>query len=516
VVSDLNKSITARLHGDDYQRLFFWFMAFKMFHKDTCIEKVAYESDYVKSFDDIVVYYKEDKKCLDCRNNPLEIDFFQVKYHVTNNNSFTWDNLMEPAFINASSISLMKRLRDAQKKCVEKGIQARFNFVSPLNIHPDDKLSELVSNQEYEIRIDKLFDDRPRTKMAKMRKKMTDHLDLSTDEELKDILMSFRIWHSFSSHNFLKDSLNYYLCVFGFKTIDDSTVLDNYLELVKKWNNSGITEFTKDSIIELCKRENLYLGAPFPDSDYVDVGIRSFYIGAENLQDVTENLLSLLNYFNGRFLKNDYSWDRDIFNELNGFKQELSQNYKYRIHLDTHLSIAFVSGTLFASRSGIEIYPMQKTGYRKEFWFPIESNNKIYPDWKETTKVLSEDAKDVALVLGITHDILNDVEEFIEEKNLEISKIISCNVDGNTRNDAIIDGTHANELAISLSTVLKDKRDSKEKKNVLHIFAACPVGFMFYLGKLSRSFGKIILYEHDLEGISEDIYYSSFQLPLII
>lgn len=118
------------------------------------------------------------------------------------------------------------------------------------------------------------------------------------------------------------------------------------------------------------------------------------------------------------------------------------------------------------------------------------------------------------LALGITYDILHDVNEYIKDKEMDISKIIYCNVGGKSGHDAIKDGKHAKELAGRVSAVLKERRDTQERRNKLHIFSACPVSFMFYLGKLSRSFGKVILYEHDLEGNSDETYSKSFELPI--
>lgn len=510
----MNRSINARIRGDDYQRLFFWFWALKMFFPTTCIEKVEYESGYVKSFDDIIVHYKEDKPYVDCRNNPIDADFFQIKFHVTDNGTITWDRLMDPSFINAEKVSLMERLRDAHKKCVENGIEGRFNFVCSWQIHPDDKLKEIVSNDEYEIRIDKLFDGKQRSDMAKMRQKMTEHLDLSNEDELEEILMNFTIWHGSKSIQFIVHSLNYYLAASGFKPIENDSILNQYTELVKEWSLREITEFDKNFIIEACKRENLYLGSNSVSLDYIDVGIRSFYIGAENMQDETTELCSVLDFFEDRYIKDNSYWNKEIFDELNKFRGKLSSNNKYRLHMDTHLSIAFVIGSLLHSTIGIEIYPIQKTMGVKEFWYPEEDSGKDYDDWEVDEKVLSKDIKDVALVLGVNNDILNEVEEYIAEEEIDISKIINCNVGGQVRPDVIIDGRHAYELAISLSTLLKEKRNTQEKRNRLHIFAACPVGFMFYLGKVSRFFGKVSLYEYDRYGISGRHYLPSFELPI--
>lgn len=507
----MNKQINARMQGDDYQALFFWYYALKMFYPHTGVKKVVYEADNVKSFDDVVVYYKKDKPDLDCNNNPIDIDFFQVKFHVTNSNAFTWKGLMDPKFVNAKTVSIMERLRNAQNFYKEE-IGTRFTLVSPWPINSQDKLSEIISNYDDGIRIDKLFDNRPRTKMAKMRRSMSEHLNLAEDE-LKTLLMSFRIWHNHWSYQRIVEEINNELTHLGFKPIENDSILNPYVDLIKQWSYRGKSEFNKDYIIDECKRECLFLDSNSSDSDYKEVGIRSFYRRAETMQDETEIMLCLLKFFNGRYIKNDYNWNNEIFDELNKFTKEFNSSEKYRLHLDTHLSIGFVTGYLLDSKSGIEIYPMQKTAKGIEDW-SFEEDSVDYNKLKDEIIILSEDKKDVALVLGIRHDILNEVKEYLKTNQMGISKIINCGFSGNTGPDAIIDGTHANKLAISISALLKNGRDVEDKRNKLHIFAACPVGFMFYLGKLSRSFGKVVLYEHDFEGLGDEEYYKSFELPI--
>lgn len=387
----MNKSINARDQGDDYQRLFFWYHALKMFYPHTGVEKVIYEADNVKSFDDVVVYYKEDKPCLDCMHNSINIDFFQVKFHVTNDNAFTWDGLMDPKLINAKSVSIMERLRNAQEIYNKDGI--RFILVSPWTINPNDNLSKIISNRENEIRIDKLFDGRPRTKMAKMRQKMIKHLDFSTDDELERLLSPFRIWHNYHNSERLMELINIGLSDLGFKPIENNSILNPYVDLIRQWSLDGISEFTKEFIIEECKREGLYLGDKSSDLKYIEVGIRSFYRRAENMQDETEDMLCLLKFFDERYIKHNDFWNNDIFNELNDFTKKFIPKNRYRLHLDTHLSIAFVVGHLLDSKTGINICPMQKTTNGIEDWCLEGDSNKSYTELKDDEISLSKEKK---------------------------------------------------------------------------------------------------------------------------
>jgi hypothetical protein len=104
------RAIAARIQGDDYQARWFWIQACRLFTPLTKVVKVAYEFHGVKSFDDVVVYYEGR---MDDEGNSLLAEYYQVKFHVTSAGAFTWQGMMDPGFINASSISILQRLKNA-------------------------------------------------------------------------------------------------------------------------------------------------------------------------------------------------------------------------------------------------------------------------------------------------------------------------------------------------------------------------------------------------------------------
>src|SRR5215213_1958239 len=105
-------AITPRQQGDDYQARFFWLHACRLFQPHTKVARVGFELSRVKSFDDVVVTYAE-PLCYE-RGDKIGADYFQVKFHVSQAGAFTCDALIDPKFINATSVSLLQRLRAAQ------------------------------------------------------------------------------------------------------------------------------------------------------------------------------------------------------------------------------------------------------------------------------------------------------------------------------------------------------------------------------------------------------------------
>ncbi len=75
------------------------------------------------------------------------------------------------------------------------------------------------------------------------------------------------------------------------------------------------------------------------------------------------------------------------------------------------------------------------------------------------------------------------------------------------------DATHGWRLAEELAQRIRAERTAGERGATLHLFAAAPVGLMFFLGRLSRVFGRCVLYEYDLEGGAPGAYTPSLVFP---
>lgn len=232
----------------------------------------------------------------------------------------------------------------------------------------------------------------------------------------------------------------------------------------------------------------------------ISIGVTSFPRGAVHIKDETM-CLSLLDKFEGRNLKDGYDWNNDIFPELTGFLTSNTNNRNaYKIYLDTHASLAFAAGRILDSKSGIDIFPMQKTVTNGIVLWDVKLSNKAnYSNWDISHEVFQENQSDSALILNITRNIYDHVVEYIKESNLSIGRIINCTLDEvGATNFSIQDGNHAAALANSVYKAIA-QRTTVERRATLHIFAAAPNAFMFFLGQISLGFGKCVLYEYDFE-----------------
>lgn len=275
--------------------------------------------------------------------------------------------------------------------------------------------------------------------------------------------------------------------------IASATVND---QMISSTHGNGIDRKTFDE--ELEKRILLVANKYSPKR--ISIGIKSFTRGAVHLEDETM-CLSLLDKFDGRNLKNGYNWNNDIYSKLRDFLiANTNKKHAYQVSLDTHASLAFAAGRILDSKSGINVFPIQKSATNgNELWDVKLSSKRNYSNWDISHEMFDKNQSDSALILNVTRNIYNDVAEYIKEKNLSIRRIINCtpNEVGAT-NFSIEDGNHAAALANSVYNAIA-QRTSVERRATLHIFASAPNAFMFFLGQNSRGFGKCVLYEYDFE-----------------
>jgi len=105
--------VGARTEGDVFQGLFFWRQAADLLRPTSRVERVVLEHDAADGVDDVAVFYR--KPGINAGGWMVSADYFQLKYHVDNRDSYSADALIDPAFINAKS-SLLQRFHSAYTK----------------------------------------------------------------------------------------------------------------------------------------------------------------------------------------------------------------------------------------------------------------------------------------------------------------------------------------------------------------------------------------------------------------
>lgn len=507
------KAVIPRMQGDDYQARFFWLQACRLFQPYTKVCHVSYELDRIKSFDDVVVKYSE-PLCLE-RGDLVEADYFQVKFHISQAGAFTCAAFIDPKFINAKSVSLLQRLHAAQKAFAPNGTGCRLIIVSPWIVHPDDPLSKLVSNNGGEFHLDRLFDQTgDRSEMGRVRKMWREHLSV-VDDELKTVLRPLRIYKNAPTLVGISEDLNRQLDALGFLPVEAGQAVHPYDDLIKKLLAQGSNEFTSDSLMAVTERERLRRRdlAP-PEKHLIPIGIRSFMRWAEHMEDETADMLCLVRYFDGRNVRDYRLWSDTIFRDVEKFISKHSVSGKPSLlMLDTHASIAFASGYSLGSKSGADITLVQRTRSAKEVWrTQTTTNGRNYAGWSVAEVDCHSQGHDIAVSISVTHDVDGDVRDYVERSLPNVRRIISCGVAPRPGPGSLVDGNHALMLAEDLASLVKH-RSRDERAATLHIFAAAPNAFMFFLGQLAKGFGQCTMYEYDFDSNQLGAYQASISFP---
>ena len=349
------RAVAARIFGDDYHARFFWLQACRLFDDRTKVVRVQIEAENVKSLDDVAVHYSG----MHDFGVPLTSDFFQVKFHVAANGAFTWQGMMDPAFINAKSVSLLQRIRNAQIVHAPKGAGCRFYVYSPWCIHPDDVLAELVSLTDGHLRWEVLAEGGARSKFGKIRAEWRTHLKITSDEELRAALAPLRLQQGPSLEQ-LGDILNDKLQLAGLKPVPAGTLTHPYEGLARKFVQADRSSFTGAELEGVCRNEGLWVGKPVLEPEARRLGIRSFLRFAEHIEDETDEYLCLLKYFEGRTVRRAEAWNNNILPDVVGFLRRcVKPGLRYLLHIPVHGSVAFAAGWCLDSKSGADVALIQ-------------------------------------------------------------------------------------------------------------------------------------------------------------
>lgn len=506
------KAVAARTFGDDYQARVFWLHACRMFEDRSKVIAVEIEAENIKSLDDVAVYYSGMFEAED----PINADYYQVKFHVASNGAFTWHGMMDPSFINATSVSLLQRIRNAQVQYAPTGRGARFYVYSPWAVHPDDPLARLVSMTDGHIRWEVLAEGGPKSGMGKIREAWRKHLSLGSEEELKTILSPLRLQQG-PTLDQLGDRLNDKLLNAGMRPVPPGTMNHPYESLAKKFVQSDRLRFTRDDIERISRSENLWVGRSVLAPEARRIGVRSFLRFAEHIEDETDELLCLLPHFDGRRVKRPEDWNTIVLPKMICFLLEsVKPGGHYLLIMPAHGSIAFAAGWMIDTKSGVDVALIQSGMNGREIWNAgtWDSSQIIHDPFQIESVPVNPSGYEMALAISVTHNTLSDVLLYSQTHLPNVSRLVHCKVPS-VGARAITGAGHAQMLAQQVATFLKTERTVQERTRRLHLFFSAPNGFMFFLGRHGRSFGSCRLYEYEFDQSLPGDYRPSISIPWV-
>ena len=506
----MTTAIVARQQGDDYQARIFWLEACRLFSRYSKVARVAYEFKAIKSFDDVAVIYSA--PIPGERGGTVAADFYQSKYHVDLKGNLTWEAMIDPAAIGATSVSLLERLRDAVTD--HAGTGARFNLISAWPIHPDNDLAELVSRRNGELRMEKLFDGTTdASAKGKIRKAWRKRLKLKSDDELKEIVAPLRIHAPYQTLEALRKELNFRLEFAGLKPVDDGHVGHCYDDLIRKLHGNGTHDFDRDALRACCEGEGLWIGRPAEMADRIPIGIRSFLRFAEHLEDQTAHLLCLLQYFDVRHVRDAASWQKEIGPQVKDFlSSKTGRNDRHLLHLDAHTTIALLAGHVLDMKSGVDVALVQRGASKSAIWEFNPVPPPSIPVVSSRLEGVHNGTPDMAVALSVSNEIGPEVIEYAKKNLPTVGKVLTVTVTPGPGQLAVRDAAHAFQIAEATVSAIRANRPAA--RGTIHLFSSAPNTAIFFFGRMTTGLGRIQAYEYLFESGIPSAYVPSIILPV--
>jgi len=500
------EAVTARWHGDNYQSRVFWENALNLLDETSCVVEVTFEANGPRAFDDVVVRYDPPVP----RSGPdrIHADYHQVKYHVDRGGHFGYEDFTDPAFIGATSVSLLERLRDARAAVTHPSF---FTFLTTYRISPTDPLAPLVSGNDRTLMLEKLFDGtKDRSKTGRVRKRWREHLGLESDEDLKRVLRGFRIVDGHRSLDELRSQINFKARVVGMLTCSAADSDFRYDELARQLKSRRLNAFTRDTLLALAREEGLLTAPPAAADPYLPVAIRSF-MGAASDQSgaLPENTLLLTDDFRQRYLEEGRDWQVDIRPKVEAFlAAAAARSRQLRLILDAHASIAFLAGTVLDVKSGVEVQLVQKGRVGARIWRADDGT--AGARFAEAMTAIS-DGSEIAVLISGAQDVEVQARSYISKHDLGVGRTLSFGFDGGPGQQNISGGAHAASLAEQVANAIR-RNKGDDPDAVVHIFASVPNSVLFFLGQQHQAIAPSIVYEFDFDRRGNKTYQPSFRM----
>lgn len=499
-------AITAQWHGHNYQSRIFWLNAMDLLRPATCVSRVTFEANGPKAFDDVVVHYKP--PVVRSGPDPIAAEYHQIKWHVETGGRLGYEDLTRPGYIGAKSFSLLERLRDAKQAAAGP---ARMLLVTPDRIYDGDPIGRLISANDHSLLTERLFDGTTdRSQMGKVRRCWREHLALPDNDALREVVEGLAIVEGYRTLQQLRDEINLKAETVGLSPCRASDSDFRYDELARQLKIRRVNAVNREQLIEICKAEGLWVGKGPVDDGRLPVAIRSFRgLSTDVVPAAPENTLWLTDSFRARYLNEDREWQRDILPRVGTFLTEAAaKSNTLRLILDAHASIAYLSGSVYHVKTGLDVEIVQKGRVGTQVWRPDDgsSGDSLQSEIRQVGR-----EPDIAVAVSITQPVDNHVSRFVDRYLPEVGRLLLLAPPDGPGQRSVAGGEHAARMAEQASNIVRSIKAESPDATV-HLFAACPNSFLYYLGQNHTALAPVVVYEFDFDRLGNKTYQPSFEI----
>jgi hypothetical protein len=505
----MTQAITASRNGATFQARLFWRHAARLLDPHGVVAKVGFEQG-PKSFDDIWVEYDSAQRPNDQDGMPLRREHYQCKWHAAPD-VYGYQQLVDPAFINANARSLLERARTAQMEHAPDGNGVRFKLVTNWQIAKDDPLRPLISTRSTALRVADLFATKTDNSAAgRVRKIWREHLKID-DPELRRFARTLAFGQAVDSLDDLRLVLDETFMAMGLRRVPANESAFFYDDLIYQWMGQNRLEFDRTSFRAACAQEGILATSEPPAKIY---GVKSFEHPIDRLEERCEMVLDFVPAFDARYIRSERDWSDKIYPDLRAFLlAAAAQGDSLRLALDAHTSVAFAAGAVLNLKSGRAIELEQRVLKRMLWSANDQTLDPAWPQFSFETVDIDSDRPDLAVAIGVTHDVRNQVAAHVRSALPSVGRILNAIPVGGPGARVVVCGRHAFDLAEAVAHRIAALRSSRAP-GLNHLFMAVPNALSVFLGQRQPAIGPTLLYEFDFEGLQGGGYKASLALPV--
>lgn len=504
----MTQAVTVRRDGDTFQARLFWWHAARLLDPESPVMRVGFESG-PKSFDDIWVEYDPVRSASDQYGDPLLREHMQCKWHVTPDN-YGYSHLIDPEFINANARSLLQRAREAQLSHAPGGTGVRFKLVTNWRLDRADPLRQMVGMRSGAMRLERLYGSiTDNSKAGSVRKAWREHLNID-DEELRILARTLAFGEATDTLDALRDQLDILFGLVGLRRIPANQSAFPYDDVIFQWMAQGRLEFDRSSFRAVCAREDLLGSAQGRPKVY---GVKSFEHAFDRLEERCHVVLDFVPSFDERYIRSDADWEAKLYPELKAFLLAAAKDQpRLRLALDAHVTLAFAAGSVINIKSSRQV-ELEQRGTGRRIWSADDSiSDPTWPALVSETIELRPEEPDLAVAIGLTHDISADVHRYCDAVLPTVGRLMVLKLSTGPGAQSVMCGRHAFELADAVSSAVRSAKAGGVGR--AHLFIAAPNAFTFFLGQRQTALGLVRLYEFDFDGARGRSYAAALTLPL--
>ena len=478
-----NGRVAASSEGLTYQGIIFWQYAFKMLVTDNEIAGVTYEEPQASPCDDVVVYYsktlQEDNLCC------YDVDYIQCKFKVDGSKAIKFLDLMDPTYYGNRE-SFLKRAYVFYKGLGKESV--RLSLYTTVSQDSTDEIFKKISKVNNALKIDELLKN---TIFMSMLKKLQKHLEASEDEIL-DFLAKLRFYFGKSVEQ-EREQLSF-ICKSIGVIYDRSKMCDSLSEILRKMNLAKKTNFTQDIIKTICINNELFTKR----ENHLGIVSNNWQDGKTTEALSKSNVLNLTEYFDGRLLKHNCTWE-NVRERINNFCNSLKFNENYLITLSASYSVCFTCGKQIGQKNANITF-----NNKAEVWSEKLYKKSVNKDQNEFELLETDNPIDNAvLVFSFDSDIIEDVKDYLKDTNFSNYGIL---VQKNISEERIISNNRFWDGVLSFCINAKEfiKRKKPEKT---HLFYRGPAEGAFVIGQYAKEWGDCTVYEFNFDATPREQKY---------